>query len=378
LQWWCIPYWRDSHMRKAVSIVLSEVERDQLERALRDRRTPVRMVERARMILLAAAGFDNQHIAMEVRCSENKVGRWRLRYSKLRFEGIEKNLPRAHSRRNQGAVTAARIVKSTTNSLPEQATHWSTRTLGKKLGISASRVHEVWKATGLKPHLVKVLKVSNDPQFAEKVIDVVGLYINPPENALVLCVDEKSQIQALDRTQKSLPLYPGRGGTLTHDYKRHGTTTLFAAYNLMTGAIIGSCKHRHRHQEWLEFLKHIDRETPSEKDLHLVLDNYATHKHPKVLEWIKRHPRFHLHFTPTSASWMNLVERWFRELTEKRIRRGSFRSVHAVVDAIIQFMEEHNRDGKPYQWKAKADEIIAKVNRARQALLNVTLSSTLH
>jgi transposase len=242
--------------------------------------------------------------------------------------------------------------------------------LAKELGISYVMVHRVWRANGLKPHLVRTFKVSNDPHFVEKVQDVVGLYLNPPEHALVLSVDEKSQIQALDRTQPTLPMVPGRCGTMTHDYKRNGTTTLFAALNVLDGNVIGDCMTRHRHQEWLRFLKRIDRETPPELELHLIVDNYATHKHASVKQWLDRHPRFHLHFTPTSSSWLNLIERWFRDLTDKRIRRGVFRSVEELIQAITDYTVAHNENPKPFIWTAKAQDILAKVSRARDVLHN--------
>ena len=256
----------------------------------------------------------------------------------------------------------------TTQQKPTNATHWSTRTLAKALGTNRSLVNRVWRANGLKPHLSRTFKVSNDPHFAEKLIDVVGLYLDPPEHALVLCVDEKSQIQALDRTQKSLPIYPGRCETMTHDYKRNGTTTLFAALDMLEGRLIGQCMPRHRHQEFIKFLKQIDAETPPDVDLHLIVDNYATHKHPKVKAWLNRHKRFHLHFIPTSSSWLNLVERWFREITDKRIRRGVFRSVEQLIEAIRAYIDEHNDDPKPFVWTAKAQDILEKVRRARAVL----------
>ena len=263
---------------------------------------------------------------------------------------------------------AKRILEKTTQERPANATHWSTRTLAAELGVSRSMVHRVWRAHGLKPHLTRTFKVSNDPRFVEKVTDVVGLYLDPPEHALVLCVDEKSQIQALDRTQPSLPMYPGRCGTLTHDYKRNGTTTLFAALEVAEGRLIGTCMPRHRHQEWIKFLKLIDAETDPDLDLHLIVDNYATHKHPKVKSWLKRHRRFHVHFTPTSSSWLNLIERWFREITDKRIRRGTFSSVPALIAAIESFIEQHNQNPKSFTWIAKAETIIEKVRRARATL----------
>lgn len=261
-----------------------------------------------------------------------------------------------------------RIIEMTTQTKPANATHWSTRTLAEALGTNRSLVNRVWRVNGLKPHLCRTLKVSNDPQFAEKLIDVVGLYLDPPEHALVLCVDEKSQIQALDRTQKSLPIYPGRSETMTHDYKRNGTTTLFAALDMLEGRLIGQCMPRHRHQEFIKFLEQIDAETPPDLDLHLIVDNYATHKHPKVNAWLKRHKRFHLHFIPTSSSWLNLVQRWFREITDKRIRRGVFRSVEQLIEAICAYINEHNDDPKPFVWMAKAQDILEKVRRARAVL----------
>jgi transposase len=236
------------------------------------------------------------------------------------------------------------------------------------VGVSRATVNRVWRADGLKPHLSKTFKVSNDPRFAEKLRDVVGLYLDPPEHALVLSCDEKSQIQALDRTQKGLPIIPGRCGTMTHDYKRNGTTTLFAAVNVAKGQVIGTCQPKHRHQEWIKFLKLIDAKTPPELDLHLIVDNYATHKHPKVLAWLKRHPRFHVHFIPTSSSWLNLVERWFREITDKRIRRGTFRNVPQLIAAIEEFIQQHHHNSKPFAWTAKGDAILAKVARARATL----------
>jgi transposase len=240
--------------------------------------------------------------------------------------------------------------------------------LAKALGCSDTLVQRVWHDNGLKPHRIKSFKVSNDPRFAEKLVDVVGLYLDPPEHALVLSCDEKSQIQALDRTQKSLPLFPGRLKTLTHDYKRHGTTTLFAAIELVEGKIIADCMPRHRHQEWIKFLKQIDASTPPELDLHLIIDNYATHKHPKVLKWLKKHPRFHLHFTPTSSSWLNVIERWFRDITQDRIRNGVFRSVQELEQAIREYIDRHNANPKSFVWTKKAEDILEKVARARKAL----------
>jgi transposase len=265
-------------------------------------------------------------------------------------------------------INAGKLVRLTTQSTPEGATHWSTRRLAAKVGISDSSVLRIWRANGLKPHLVETFKVSRDPHFVEKLEDIVGLYLSPPEHALVLCCDEKSQVQALDRTQPGLPLKKGRAGTLTHDYKRHGTTTLFAALNTLDGSVIARCNNRHRHQEWLTFLRQIDRETPKDKALHLICDNYATHKHPTVRAWLAKHPRFHAHFTPTSASWLNMVERFFRDITTDRLRRGVFRSLPELISAIKEYIAVHNQDPKPFVWTAKANDILQKVIRANRRL----------
>jgi transposase len=296
------------------------------------------------------------------------VVRWRKRFAQGRVAGIERDAPRAGRKPTVPTATVEAILRKTTQETPADATHWSTRTMAAAVGVSKATVSRLWRAHGLKPHLVKRFKVSNDPQFVEKLRDVVGLYLNPPEHALVLSCDEKSQIQALDRTQRSLPMMPGRAGTMTHDYKRNGTTTLFAAMNVVQGQVIGTCQPRHRHQEWIRFLKQIDAATAAELDLHLIVDNYATHKHPAVGRWLKRHPRFHVHFIPTSSSWLNLVERWFREITDKRIRRGAFHSVRQLIDTIMDYMEHHNDNPKPFVWTAKAEEILAKVARAWDAL----------
>jgi transposase len=260
------------------------------------------------------------------------------------------------------------IIRVTTQESPPSATHWSTRSLAQHLSVSQSMVHRVWRANGLRPHLVKTFKVSNDPHFEEKLRDIVGLYLSPPENALVLSADEKTSIQALDRTQPGLPLIKGRCGTMTHDYKRNGTTTLFAAIELGQGEVIAKCMKRHRHQEWIKFLRLIDDATPKELDLHLIVDNYATHKHEKVKRWLKRHPRFHVHFIPTSSSWLNVIEGFFRNLDHKRLKRGVFRSVPQLIAEIMDYVHAHNEDPKPIVWTAAADEILEKVGRARAAL----------
>jgi transposase len=355
-------------MRVAVAIELSDEERSVLVKWSRGRSTPSRLVKRAQVVLLSAAGLRNDEIAQRVGMARGPVGMWRNRFAKLRLSGIEKDAPRpGRSSPNRAALTQ-QIIETTTQEKPENATHWSTRTLAAELGVSDARVARVWRAHGLQPHRVKTFKVSNDKHFAEKLIDVVGLYLNPPEHAIVLCVDEKSQIQALDRTQKGLPIHPGRLGTMTHDYKRHGTTTLFAALNVAEGIVIDKCMPRHRHQEWIKFLKEIDDRTPEDVDLHLIADNYATHKHPKVQAWLKRHPRFHMHFIPTSSSWLNMVERFFAELTNKRLRRGTFRSVRELTTAIDDYVKEHNNHAQGFQWTAKAEDILAKVRRARATL----------
>jgi transposase len=355
-------------MRRATVITLDEHERMTLQRWSRGRSTPARLVLRAQIVLRAADGLENLVIAEELGTGRLTVARWRNRFATGRLVGIEQDAPRGGRKPTRRSRVAQRIIEATTQTTPAGATHWSTRTLAETLGVSRSMVHRVWQANGLKPHLVRNFKVSNDPHFVEKLVDVVGLYLNPPEHALILSVDEKSQIQALDRTQKSLPLYPGRAQTLTHDYVRHGTTTLFAALNVVEGLVISQCMKRHRHQEWIRFLQTIDASTDPDLDLHLIVDNYATHKHPKVQRWLTRHPRFHMHFIPTSSSWLNLVERWFRDLTEKRLRRGVFRSVPDVIKAIEEYIEHHNNRTTGFAWTAQADAILAKVRRARAVL----------
>jgi transposase len=355
-------------MRRACQITLNDADRTILERWSRGRSTQARLVARAKVVISAAQGKENKDIAADLKISRGAVARWRDRFAELGVAGLEKDAPRGGRPPKARADLVRRIIEMTTQQKPTNATHWSTRTLAEALGTNHTLVNRVWRANGLKPHLSRTFKVSNDPHFAEKLIDVVGLYLDPPEHALVLCVDEKSQIQALDRTQKSLPIYPGRCATMTHDYKRNGTTTLFAALDMLEGRLIGQCMSRHRHQEFIKFLKQIDAETPPDVDLHLIVDNYATHKHPKVTAWLNRHKRFHLHFIPTSSSWLNLVERWFREITDKRIRRGVFRSVEQLIEAIRGYIDEHNGDPKPFVWTAKAEDILEKVRRARAVL----------
>lgn len=355
-------------MKIATVIVLSNDERKTLTMWSRGRSTPARLVLRAKIVLAAADGKTNETIAAELHTSKPTVGRWRNRFAARRIAGIEKDAPRPGRTPVIATETVTRIVRKTTQEKPEAATHWSTRSMAKAVGVSKATVQRIWAAHGLKPHLTRTFKLSNDPRFEEKLVDVVGLYLDPPEHALVFSCDEKSQIQALDRTQKGLPIHPGRCGTMTHDYKRNGTTTLFAAIEMADGKVIGTCMPRHRHQEWIKFLRLIDAETPSHLDLHLIVDNYATHKHPKVQKWLRRHRRFHIHFTPTSSSWLNMIERWFREITEDRIRRGTFRNVDELIQAIMDYIQKHNQSPKPFVWTAKADKILAKVQRARKVL----------
>jgi len=358
-------------MPAQVRIVLSRGERKQLEKNVRSRKTPVRLVERSKIVLLAAKNKPNYKIAEALAIDVNKVGRWRNRFADKRLPGIEKDLPRGA---NQGgknseeqAKLRSKIIKMTTQAKPKDATHWSTRGLAGVLGINHSFVNRVWREVGLKPHLTAQFKLSNDPHFEEKLRDVVGLYLSPPANAVVFCVDEKTSMQALDRTQPGLPMKRGRCGTMTHDYKRHGTSTLFAALNTLTGEVLGQCKQGHRHQEFLAFLRTVERQTPAELDIHLIVDNYATHKHEKVKNWIKRTKRVHLHFIPTSSSWLNLVERFFGLLTEKQLRRGIFNSVKELEETVMNFIETHNETGKPFVWTKSAEEILVKVGRARHA-----------
>lgn len=352
-------------MKPAAAITLTQEQRKELERRVRSQTLAARSVRRARIVLLAAEGVANHEIARRLDISRGQVLSWRKRFAQGGLDAIKDDLPRSG---RKPRIDTAEIVRMTTQEKPAGATHWSTRKLAARLGISDTTVLKVWRANGLKPHLVETFKVSRDPKFVEKLKDIVGLYMSPPEHAIVLCCDEKSQVQALDRTQPGLPLKKGRAQTMTHDYKRHGTTTLFAAMSTLDGTVISRCAQRHRHIEWLDFLRQINRETPKDKALHLVCDNYATHKHPKVIEWLDNHPRFHVHFTPTSASWLNMVERFFRDITTEQLRRGVFRSVPELIAAIEEYIAVHNRDPKPFVWTAKANDILQKVIRANQRL----------
>lgn len=357
-------------MRVARPVTLDPEQRKALQQQARARSLPARVVERARIVLRAADGLQDKEIAAELGIQPEKAARWRNRFLDSGLAVLRKDAPRPGRPRVITEAKVKSVVEKTTREKPVNATHWSTRTMAAAAGISEASVRRIWRAHGLKPHLARTFKVSNDPEFAEKLEAIVGLYLNPPEHAIVLCADEKSQIQALDRTQPGLPLKKGRCGTMTHDYKRNGTATLFAALDALDGSVISMCDDRHRHQEWLRFLRVIDSVTPPEKQIHLIADNYSTHKHAKVQRWLTCHPRFHAHFTPTSCSWLNMVERFFRDLTEKRLRRGIFRDVEELITAIGDYVDHHNRAPKPFIWTAKATDILEKVKRARRTLDN--------
>jgi transposase len=357
-------------MRVARSVVLDKGEKEALAQLARGRSLPARLVERARIVLRAAAGLQDQQIASELGITPEKAARWRNRYVDGGIQALGKDASRPGRPRTITDAQVAEVIQKTTQEKPANATHWSTRTMAAAAGLSEASVRRIWHANGLKPHLVKTFKISHDVRFAEKLNAIVGLYLNPPEHAIVLCADEKSQIQALDRTQPGLPIKKGRCGTMTHDYKRNGTATLFAAMNTLDGTVISMCDDRHRHQEWLKFLRVIDEVTSPKKDLYLIVDNYATHKHPKVKRWLNRHPRFHIHFTPTSTSWLNMVERFFRDLTQNRLRRGVFHDAEELIMAIGEYIDKHNQSPKPFVWTAKASDILEKVKRARRTLDN--------
>ena len=342
-----------------------------MESLASSRAAAYRLVQRAQVLLLAADGVSNSEISEVAGVSRPTVLAWRAQFEKDGLVGFGEVAKGRGPKPSISDEKVAEIVDLTLHSKPEGQTHWSCRSMANKVGVSSASVQRIWSARGLKPHLVKSFKLSNDRYFEEKLIDVVGLYLNPPDQAVVLCMDEKSQIQALDCTQPSLPLKKGRAGTMTHDYKRHGTTTLFAALNVLTGVVIGRCLPRHRNTEFLKFLRVIDREVPKGLQIHMICDNYGTHNHADVKEWLTKHPRFHLHFTPTSSSWLNLVERWFRELTDKAIRRGVFHSVNDLVTAIEDYLKANNENPKPFVWTATAEQILAKVARGRVALQQV-------
>jgi transposase len=356
--------------------VAERVELDaQAERELRimskRRRVQVRVQQRARVILLAAQGWQNMDIAAEVKLDRRQVALWRRRFVVGGIGALLQDAPRSGRAPSVTPQIESRIVDTTLQDKPVAATHWSTRTLAAHMGLSATTIRRVWRRNGLKPHLQETFKLSRDPRFEDKLIDVVGLYLNPPEHAIVFSCDEKSQIQALDRTQPGLPMKRGRAGTMTHDFKRNGTTTLFAALNTLDGTVISMCQERHRHEEWLKFLRLIERKTPKRMQLHLIADNYSAHKHPEVQRWLDQHPRVVMHFTPTSASWLNMVERFFRDISENRIKRDSFAGVAELEQAIAQYIEHHNKKPKPFVWTASAHDILAKVTRAKATLARV-------
>jgi transposase len=354
------------------SLPMSAAQRKTLEAWVQAKTTAQRMVLRSRICLLAAGGQSNHSMAVQLGITRPTVLLWRERFGEQGPTGLAEDAPHGRSsRRTKDGVPRA-IVEATLHTTPPDATHWSTRTMALKFGVSNATVCRIWDAHGWQPHRVATFKLSKDRRFVEKLTDVVGLYLNPPHKALVLCVDEKSQVQALDRTQPGLPMKKGRCGTMTHDYKRNGTTGLFAALNVLEGTGIGSCYPRHRNEECLKFLRRIDRETPAGLDRHWVLDNDGTHNHEKVHQWLGKHPRFHLHFTPTSSSWLNLVERWFGEITRKRIRRGVFKSVPELIEAIQEFIRINHQNPKPFVWTKKVEQILEKVGHCK------AVTETLH
>ena len=355
-------------MNIAERIILTPQEESTINRWVQGKNYPLRLVQRAKIIQLAAKEIFNHEIAKQLDISRPTVQLWRERFLALRLSGLEKDAPRPGRFPKIQHKKVVAIVNATLHTTPPDATHWSSRSMAKTQGISKNSVHRIWKQYNLKPHLVKTFKLSRDKRFLEKLYDIIGLYLNPPDKAIVFCVDEKSQIQALERTQPLLPLRPGIPARQTYDYMRHGTTTLFAALSMLDGTVIGDCMPRHRHQEFIRFLQIINTKTPPDLDLHLIVDNYGTHKHPRVQKWIKRHPRFYLHFTPTSSSWLNLVERWFSEITSKRIRRGSFKNVKELIMVIKQYIESHNQNPKVFIWTASVESIMRKVSKCKDLL----------
>ena len=353
----------------ARALELDDNQRKRLKALTASGRTPQKIALRARIVLLASEGRPNHAIAQELKTSRPTVLLWRERFADKGVPGLMQDAPRAGRKKAISAEQIQAVVETTLKTTPPAATHWTTRTMAKAQGLSHMTVQRIWKQHRLQPHRVETFKLSRDPQFVAKVRDVVGLYLNPPDKALVFSVDEKSQIQALDRTAPLLALRPGIPARQTHDYKRHGTTTLFAALSLLDGKVIGQCLPRHRSKEFVSFLKQIDHNTAGESDLHLIVDNSSTHKSPVVKRWLKKHPRVHLHFTPTSSSWLNLIERWFGEITRKRIRRGTFRSVPELIAAIEEYLKVYNQQPKPFVWTQTADMILAKVSRCKEALV---------
>jgi transposase len=357
---------------------LTETVREELNKWIAAQRTPQQVAQRSRIILLAADGQTDPEIADQLEMNRKSVALWRHRF--MDHQGIDTLWEIAPGRGRKAIYSAEKvkaILDATLQTKPKGMTHWSCRLMAEAQGVSKATVNRIWQSHNIKPHLIKNFKLSRDAKFLEKLTDVVGLYLNPPEKAIVLCIDEKSQIQALDRTQPGLPWKKGRCGTMTHDYKRHGTTTLFAALELLEGKVVGQCSARHRHQEFLKFLRRLDREFPGGVDLHLVMDNYGTHRTPEVQTWMKKHPRFVQHFVPTSSSWLNLVERWFGELTRKRIRRGAFASVADLQAAIAEFLNAWNEKPRPFVWTATVESILKKLSRCRQTLEQIAPGCTL-
>lgn len=355
-------------MRHQNVIQLSIEEQQQLEKWVRSTTAPTRLVLRSRIILMASEAKHDLEISGTLGCSRHTARLWRSRFLHSRIAGITRDATGRGRKPVFSEAKVKRIINATLHSTPENATHWSVRSMARSQGVSTMTVQRIWRRFNLKPHLVETFKLSKDPRFFEKLEDIVGLYLNPPDKALVFCFDEKSQIQALDRTRPILPLAPGVPEKQTHDYIRHGTTTLFAALNVLDGRVIGECHSRHRHQEFIKFLNVLDEKTPKHQELHLIVDNYATHKHPRVKAWLKRHARFHFHFTPTASSWLNMVERWFRELTDKRIRRGTFENVKTLIAVIDDFIAKHNQKAKAFVWSASVNSIIDKIAKVKKCI----------
>src|SRR5580698_10339451 len=354
--------WRLAMGKRAVGIALTEIERRELESLASRRKTAQGLAQRARIVLLAAEGAENKDISLRMGAAPNTVGKWRRRFAEHRLGGLYDE-PRPGAPRQIGDEEVAEIVRLTLEATPRDATHWSLRSLARAVGLAPSTIHRIWKAFSLQPHRAETFKLSTDPLFVEKVRDIVGLYMSPPDRAIVLCVDEKSQVQALNRTQPILPLAPGVPARQSHDYERHGVTSLFAALDVASGITISNCYRRHRHQEFLRFLNDIDASLPGGFEVHLVMDNYGTHKVSKVRGWLARHPRYHVHFTPTSGSWLNLVERLFAEVTERCVRRGSHTAVAQLEKAMLAYLDQRNENPKPFVWTANADLILGKVER---------------
>jgi len=355
-------------MNIAEQIILTPREQTTINHWSQAKRIPLRLVQRSQIIKLAAQGVYNHEIAKHLNISRPTVQLWRERFLAFRLAGLEKDAPRPGRFPKIPHKKVMAIVNATLHTVPANATHWSARSMAEAQKVSKDTVNRIWRRYNLKPHLVKKFKLSKDKKFLEKLYDIVGLYLNPPDKAIVYCVDEKSQIQALERTQPLLPLRPGIPARQTHDYIRHGTTTLFAALNMLDGTVIGDCMPRHRHQEFIRFLQTINMKTPPDLHIHLIVDNYGTHKHQRVQNWIKRHPRFQLHFTPTSSSWLNVVECWFSQITSKRIRRGSFKNVKELIKAIKQYIESHNQNPKVFVWTASVESIMRKISKCKDLL----------